>query len=86
MHNFIVLEEYIKHAALVISHCGAGILLEGLRAESDPIIVAVVNNTLMNNHQAELADELEAQKLIHKAEPGNVLVRLDHAIDKSNRL
>lgn len=50
VHNFIVLEEYIKHAALLISHCGAGILLEGLRAESDPTIIAVVNTTLMDNH------------------------------------
>ena len=50
VHNFIVLEDYIKHAALLISHCGAGILLEGLRAETDPIIIAVVNTSLMNNH------------------------------------
>lgn len=50
VHSFIVLEDYIKHANMVISHCGAGILLESLRALNNPQIIAVVNTTLMENH------------------------------------
>lgn len=50
VHNFIILEDYIKNAAMVISHCGAGILLESLRAVGTPNIIAVVNSSLMGNH------------------------------------
>ena len=73
VHDFIVLEQYIKHCHMIISHCGAGILLESLRALGNVQIVAVVNTSLMDNHQAELADELAEQGLIYKAEPQNVL-------------
>ena len=50
------LEEDISGAALVISHAGAGTCLETLEAKQ-PLIV-VVNETLMSNHQIELAAKL----------------------------
>ena len=58
---------------MVISHCGAGILLESLRALNNPYILAVVNTSLMDNHQSELADQLAADGLVYKAEPDTVL-------------
>ena len=55
VHSFVVLDTLIFSADLVISHCGAGILLECLRSDH-AICIAVVNDTLMGNHQSELAD------------------------------
>ncbi|OEH74657.1 glycosyltransferase family 28 c-terminal domain-containing protein [Cyclospora cayetanensis] len=43
---------------LVVSHCGAGTLLEALRKRLK--VVACVNPLLLNNHQAELATQLAA--------------------------
>lgn len=43
----------IGAADLIISHCGAGSILEILRHKK--IGVGVVNNKLMDNHQMELA-------------------------------
>ena len=50
-HQFIVLEPIINESDLVISHCGAGVLLECLRADKKTVTnIAVVNETLMDNH------------------------------------
>ena len=74
-----MLDEQIKRSALVISHCGAGILLESLRAnnpkktEVTTKCIAVVNETLMHNHQSEIADALSEDNYIVKANVGNVL-------------
>ncbi|XP_067134587.1 UDP-N-acetylglucosamine transferase subunit ALG13 isoform X2 [Centruroides vittatus] len=46
----------MKEASLVISHAGAGCILEALRLQK-PLLV-VVNEDLMDNHQFELASQL----------------------------
>ncbi len=48
--------KYITDADLVIGHCGAGTMLESLRAGKK--VIAGINTELMENHQTELADEL----------------------------
>jgi beta-1,4-N-acetylglucosaminyltransferase len=54
------LAEVIASAALVISHAGAGSIFESLTF-SVPLIV-VPNALLMDNHQVELAQLLEARR------------------------
>lgn len=47
----------ILDADLVISHCGAGSIIECLEASKK--LIVVVNADLMDNHQAELAEALK---------------------------
>ncbi|PFH34456.1 glycosyltransferase family 28 C-terminal domain-containing protein [Besnoitia besnoiti] len=50
------LDAELEAASLVISHCGAGTVFQALRRGKR--LVAVVNASLMNNHQLELGCEL----------------------------
>jgi len=53
------LKEEYERAALVIGHAGSGTILEVLRLGRR--MVAVPNETLLHNHQAELAEALDLQ-------------------------
>ncbi|GAB2287347.1 hypothetical protein Dimus_021726 [Dionaea muscipula] len=57
----------LRSASLVISHAGSGSIFETLRL-GKPLIV-VVNEDLMDNHQAELAEELADRKHLLCARP-----------------
>ncbi|KAG9295690.1 hypothetical protein G9A89_001707 [Geosiphon pyriformis] len=48
----------LQEANLVISHAGSGSILESLRLQKK--LIVVVNNSLMDNHQSELAIELHS--------------------------
>merc|ERR1719343_77608 len=50
------LQSDMKSASLLISHAGAGSIMEGLLLQKK--IIVVINNLLMNNHQYELANAL----------------------------
>jgi len=50
------LQVILKNASLIISHAGTGTIIETLSLHQ-PLIV-VINNTLMNNHQLEIAVKL----------------------------
>ena len=51
------LAQEMKTASLIISHAGAGSIMESLRLQK-PLVV-VVNDELMDNHQIELARAME---------------------------
>jgi beta-1,4-N-acetylglucosaminyltransferase len=53
------LDQYMRNASLVISHAGAGSIMEALSFKK-PLLV-VINETLMDNHQFELSDILHEQ-------------------------
>jgi beta-1,4-N-acetylglucosaminyltransferase len=65
--------QFIREADIVIGHCGSGTSLDVLRGpichpkvnEKGPILILVPNETLMDNHQSELAHELEALGCAH---------------------
>ena len=67
----IGLPSAIAAARLVISHAGAGSILESLRA-SRPLIV-VVNQRLMHNHQQELATALAEGRFLYAATPESLM-------------
>lgn len=50
------LDKYMENASLIISHAGAGSIMEAL-ALKKPLLV-VINETLMDNHQSELSDAM----------------------------
>ncbi|KAI5837953.1 glycosyl transferase [Morchella snyderi] len=53
------IREEIAAADLVISHAGSGSILDALRYQK--ILIVVPNESLMDNHQKELSEELERQ-------------------------
>ncbi|CAF0891716.1 unnamed protein product [Adineta ricciae] len=57
------IENDIQQADLVISHAGAGTILQTLEANK-PLLV-VINEQLMNNHQLEIAHVMEKQGYLY---------------------
>lgn len=49
----------MQNASLIISHAGAGSIMEALSLQK-PLLV-VINENLMDNHQTELSDTLHEQ-------------------------
>ena len=73
------LEEDMRSAALVVSHAGAGSILEGLRLRAQ--MVVVVNDALMDNHQQELAHELHSRWHLLATTPSGLLATLRSLVE-----
>ncbi|XP_015910454.1 UDP-N-acetylglucosamine transferase subunit ALG13 [Parasteatoda tepidariorum] len=70
------LADDIKSASLVIGHAGAGTILESL-IEQKPLIT-VFNETLMNNHQSELAEQMEKDGFLISCSTDKLLKTLEN--------
>jgi len=65
------IKEDMEDATFVISHGGAGSILEALGMEKPTIVV--VNDRLMDNHQMELASSLASNNHVFTSTPSNLL-------------
>eukprot|EP00930_Biecheleria_cincta_P007257 TRINITY_DN108451_c0_g1_i1.p1 TRINITY_DN108451_c0_g1~~TRINITY_DN108451_c0_g1_i1.p1 ORF type:complete len:178 (+),score=26.67 TRINITY_DN108451_c0_g1_i1:85-618(+) len=72
------LAEEMNSASLVVSHAGAGSVIESLRAGRR--LLVVVNPSLMNNHQLELAEAMHRRGFCAIArQPSEVIAALAEA-------
>ena len=69
LNNF---ENIIKTSELIISHGGAGIILESLKNKRK--LIVCVNDELMDNHQIELASSLDKEGYVHYCRKVNDIV------------
>lgn len=65
------ISKYVKNADLVISHAGAGSILDALEARKD--LIVVMNECLMHNHQSELAEQLHNEGHLYCCTCNNLL-------------
>jgi beta-1,4-N-acetylglucosaminyltransferase len=70
------LSKLVSDSHTVISHCGAGTILEVL--ESGAELVVAVNVSLMGNHQMELADALSKEGQCQVIYPATACAALMH--------
>lgn len=72
-----------KYVRLVISHAGTGSILDALRL--DVPLIAVINDTLMDNHQQLIAEKFQDQGLLWSinAREEYVLKALDRSASSS---
>ncbi|ETO07447.1 hypothetical protein RFI_29944 [Reticulomyxa filosa] len=71
------LQQFMQEAELVISHAGAGSILESLRLKKK--LLVVINETLMDNHQIDICKPLSEKRFLHYCYCKNLLETLQHA-------
>lgn len=79
------LDENMKAADLIITHCGAGSIIEALTLEK--IFIVIINDTLQGNHQTELAYALSNQNYCQYTSPSklvNVLLTYTNSNNSSD--
>lgn len=83
---------YLSQSTIMISHAGAGCILDAREFKLPHVIV--VNDSLMNNHQKEIAEKIEkensaavfysAEKLEYAILNGTFLDKINQISDKKN--
>ncbi|KIM29009.1 glycosyltransferase family 1 protein [Serendipita vermifera MAFF 305830] len=74
------LKEMYEDAELVIGHAGSGTIIEVLRLGKR--MIAVPNETLLHNHQAELAEALDAVGYLVSSSVRDLAVAIGQATSK----
>ncbi|GAP83108.2 putative glycosyltransferase family 1 protein [Rosellinia necatrix] len=59
-----------RHCGVIISHAGSGSIIEALQFDSK--LIAVPNPELMDNHQLEIAEEMDSQGFLVHGTLGSV--------------
>lgn len=71
-------------ADIIISHCGAGSILDALQLKK--LLIVVINTTLQGNHQSELATAMYENKHCLRCTPETLITTLNqinsHGIEK----
>jgi beta-1,4-N-acetylglucosaminyltransferase len=70
------IDEEMRAADLIITHCGAGSIIESLSLEK--LFIVVINRTLQGNHQMELANALTAEEYCTAAYPTDLISEIQH--------
>ncbi|KAI9006266.1 UDP-N-acetylglucosamine transferase subunit ALG13 [Phycomyces nitens] len=65
------IDDDMNQADVIVSHAGSGTLLQALRLDNKKIVV-VVNTSLMDNHQREIADAMESKNYVVSTDPSNL--------------
>ncbi len=78
------LQQYMESADLILSHSGAGSIIEALTLKKR--LVVIVNESLQDNHQTELAAALEARNYCHAITPKELCQKLNNLLKDSDYL
>lgn len=70
-----------RNADLIVSHAGAGSCLEAL--ENKRKLLVIINETLMDNHQEELARALKEKHYLEYCLPKNLVEGLNSLLQIS---
>ncbi|XXH03608.1 hypothetical protein Hte_010013 [Hypoxylon texense] len=70
--------EAVRHQGLIITHAGSGSILDALDCNSN--LIAVPNTSLMDNHQSEIAEEMEKQGYLVQGKIGSLTDAVDQAV------
>ena len=82
LNNF---ENVIKYSEIIISHGGAGIILESLKNKRK--VIVCVNDELMDNHQIELASSLHENGYLYYCNNlSNILESIENVLSNSVKL
>ncbi|CDK28157.1 unnamed protein product [Kuraishia capsulata CBS 1993] len=74
-------ERFVKLADLVVSHGGTGSILDALRLEKK--LVVVINESLMDNHQLEIAEAFSNIGVLVYASDVNELLEKVHEVENT---
>jgi len=74
------LDYEVREADLILSHCGAGSILEAITLRK--MLIVVINESLQDNHQIELSNALVAGGFCSSAIPRTLITKLREFIEK----